>query len=116
MDRPHVVVGFIPGGSDRTESTRQIAATRKVISARAGASTGRGIVALYIIERVTGQPASLGARARSWSGGTRPRANGRESIIPIFRSTNPRTLSRPAAKADWMEFPATPLSFYTKTD
>src|SRR2546426_12460774 len=92
------------GGGSTRESlvpirlTRQIRVIRKIIWDMAGASPGREIVALYIIERAPARPVSLGATARNWCGGTRGNGNGPASTFRIFQSTNRLSFVRPETR------------------
>ena len=59
MVRLHVAAGSTPAFLVRTRLTRRIRASRRTISATAGASSGRAIAASYTIERApgpTGEP------------------------------------------------------------
>src|SRR5437867_3423898 len=66
----HVAGGFTLGSSVPIKLTRQTHVIRKTIWVTAGASPGRAIAVLYITERARRQPASHGANARNWFGGT----------------------------------------------
>src|SRR4029077_20641251 len=79
----YVAGGFSPVFTVPIRLTRRTRASLKIISATAGASPGREIVASYIIGRARRRPANPGARARNWSGGTRSNANGAVSTFLI---------------------------------
>src|SRR5213592_4133950 len=81
-----------------------------------GASPGPAIGVSYIIEQAPAQPVSLGAIARNWFGGTRPRANGLEAMSPIFPLQNLQIIDRPDRRKDWTRFRATRPSCCTRTD
>src|SRR5205807_10412884 len=100
MVRLQAVAGFIPVSLALTKSTRRTRDSQKIISATAGASFGRRIAALYIIERAPNRPASLGAKARNWFGGIRRNASGPASTFLILSRISPPIIARPETRAD----------------
>src|SRR4029453_14239253 len=85
-DRPRAVAGFIPVFSVATVSTKQMLASREIISAMAGASVGRATAELFIIAPALSRVVILGAIAKNWFGGSREIGPG--STFPISKETS----------------------------
>ena len=87
MDRPRAAAGSIPASSRPKTAIARGRARRTARTGTGGDTRGRPIVASFITARPQDRMASRGASARSWSGGTRPPANGRGSTrrMPLAR-------------------------------
>src|SRR3982074_1297098 len=94
--------GFIPASLVRIKSIRRTREIQKIISATVGASSGRPIAALYIIEPAPNRPANHGASARNWFGGIRRNANGTGSTFLILSRTSRPSFDRAETRADLM--------------
>src|SRR4030095_12273265 len=86
MDRPAAVAGFTRAFSIETARTRRTRASRRIISATAGASVGRMIAVSFTIARARSRTVIPGANAKNLSGGNQ--RIGPASTFLISRQAN----------------------------